>query len=163
MSIRISKPRTLVALSGVPGSGKSTVVKQIMREHPRQKIVVVNPDSIRKEVTGDAADQSKDSEVWKIAYQRVRDAVDQGRPVVFDATLANPRTRKQIAALVPEDYEKLLVRVSPPLQTSLNRNLLRQQQGDRFVPEHVIRRMWNGLKDNPPSLSEGWTKIIRIS
>jgi predicted kinase len=156
--VRISNPRTLIALSGVPGSGKSTLIKRIVKSHPGTRIVVVNPDAIRKQLTGDMSNHSRDPEVWRSAHQQVRDASEKGQPVIFDATLANPRTRKEIAALVPEDYERVLVRMGTSLEESLNRNLLR----DRKVPEEVIRRMWRNLKENPPKMSEGWTQIVRV-
>ena len=155
--IPITKRQTLIALSGVPGSGKSTFIRKFVDDHPDYGWQIIHPDAIREELTGDVNDQSRNKEVWALAYQRLREASAQGLPVIFDATLASPYIRREVAGSVPPEYHRVLVSLDTPLEESLSRN----KQRKRVVPEHVIRRMYTSLKENPPDRSEGWTRIIR--
>ena len=44
-----------------------------------EDVVIINPDSIREEMTGDAADQSKNREVWEEAYRRAGALLESGK------------------------------------------------------------------------------------
>ena len=50
----------------------------------------------------------------------------------------------------------LWLRVDPSV--AKQRNHLRAKK-DKFVPEYVIDRMYKSLKNNPPSLSDGFDAI----
>jgi predicted kinase len=156
--IRVRNPRTIVALSGVPGSGKSTFIRDLVREYPEHNWHIAHPDAVREELTGDVNDQSRNKEVWATTYERLGRAAEEGRPIIFDATLASPYVRKQVVQSVPGDYERILVRLGTSLEESLRRNKSR----DRVVPEDVIRRMYASLEKDPPGEFEGWTRIIRV-
>ena len=66
-------PRPQVILGvGIPGSGKSTVLGELASE---RGYTLISPDSIREELTGDAANQSVNGKAWDIAYERARHAL----------------------------------------------------------------------------------------
>lgn len=77
---------------GIPGSGKTTFLKQFA--HANEHLYIC-PDDIRYELTGNSVDQSKNKEVWRLAYERVQNELSAGVTVVFDATFANQRERKE--------------------------------------------------------------------
>lgn len=80
----------------------------------------------------------------------------------FDATMADPRWRDpllQIAQEVGKPVDVLVFDTS--LETCLERN--RSRGEDRRVPEHVVRNISRKLERRPPSISEGFRRVARVS
>ena len=104
-------------MSGVPGSGKSTFYKN----NHTDKGIYINPDSIRKDICGNVNDQSQNAKVWKIAYDSLRTACEEGvEEIWFDATTlscSSVRAVLEIAALHKQDVVLYM------MQDSLNKNL----------------------------------------
>ena len=102
---------------GVSGSGKSTFYKN----NHTDKGIYINPDSIRKDVCGDINDQSQNTKVWKIAYDSLRTACEEGvEEIWFDATTlssSSVRAVLEIASLHKQDVVLYM------MQDSLNKNL----------------------------------------
>lgn len=67
---------------GTSGSGKSTFIKSLSQEN----LIVIEPDAMRVEFTGDINDKSKDKEIYIEAANRAIQAIKQGKQVVFDTT-----------------------------------------------------------------------------
>lgn len=67
---------------GTSGSGKSTFIKSL----PQENLVVIEPDAMRVEFTGNMNDKSKDKEIYIEAANRAIKAIKQGKQVVFDTT-----------------------------------------------------------------------------
>ncbi len=67
---------------GTSGSGKSTFIKSL----PQENLVVIEPDAMRVEFTGDMNNKSKDKEIYIEAANRAIQAIKQGKQVVFDTT-----------------------------------------------------------------------------
>jgi len=76
-----SKPDVILPI-GTSGSGKSTFIKSL----PQENLVVIEPDSMRVEFTGNMNDKSKDKEIYEEAAKRAIAAIKQGKQVVFDTT-----------------------------------------------------------------------------
>lgn len=142
---------------GVPGSGKTTVLKNFAG---RYAYAYICPDDIRAEMTGDPKDQSKNREVWDEAYRRMAKGLDGGQTIVFDATLADERTRQQFLALARQyGAEKVQgVYVVVPLETAKERNAVRT----RVVLEHVLEKMHGNLENNSPHVGEGFDAIFTL-
>ena len=68
---RRRKMKTLIMLSAIPASGKSTWAKEYQQNNPNTYIV--NSDDIRMEVThGDYHDHTKQKQVWELFEKRRR-------------------------------------------------------------------------------------------
>jgi len=76
----------------MPGSGKTTILKNFAEKY---NYTYICPDDIRKEISGDVYDRSKNKEVWIGAKKRAAKEFDNGNAVVFDATFANPIERRE--------------------------------------------------------------------
>ena len=64
--------KTLIMLSAIPASGKSTWAKRYTEEHPNTYIL--NSDEIRMEVTGgNYLDHSRQKEVWELFERRIHE------------------------------------------------------------------------------------------
>ena len=88
----------LIIGMGIPGSGKSTTLKKFAEDYGYNYIC---PDDIREEMLGDAADQSKNQEVWDEARKKMQEFFKRGKTVVFDAVFNNAKRRKEFI-----DYAK---------------------------------------------------------
>jgi len=63
--------KTLIMLSAMPGSGKSTWAKKYQSEHPHT--LIVSSDEIRFEITGETQDFSRQKEVWELFSLRIHE------------------------------------------------------------------------------------------
>ena len=83
--------KRLILLVGIPGSGKSTLAKEIGKQRAFQ---ILNADSIREQLLGNAADQSDTQKVFGILFEQLEKAMSQSIDIVIDNTNLNPRQRK---------------------------------------------------------------------
>jgi len=142
---------------GIPGSGKTAVLKKFAEKYGYNYVC---PDDIRVELSGSAADQSKNSEVWSVARQRMKDGLSIGDTVVFDATFATPEGRKRFLDFAKESGAEKVQGIffNTPLEVAKERNLKRERQ----VPEHVLERMDGILRADEPRLEEGLDSIFTL-
>ena len=63
--------KTLIVLSAMPGSGKSTWAKKYQEEHLHT--LIISSDAIRYELTGSMQDFSKQKEVWELFSLRIHE------------------------------------------------------------------------------------------
>jgi len=92
------KPKFIIPI-GISGSGKSRWIKSL----EGQGYVVVSPDDIRRELTGSISDQTKNKEVFPLAFKRTIDALNAGENVIFDATNVSSFHRKQMLDTLKRD------------------------------------------------------------
>ena len=81
----------LILLVGVPGSGKTTYAKRLVRETPNT--THVSSDAIRKELYGDESVQQNPRIVFEVMHKRTIEFLKAGANVVFDATNLTKRDR----------------------------------------------------------------------
>ena len=67
--------KTLIVLSAMPGSGKSTWAKKYQEEHPHT--LIISSDAIRYELTGSMQDFSKQKEVWELFSLRIHECANK--------------------------------------------------------------------------------------
>lgn len=75
-------------LVGVSGSGKSTFAKRIKHwgELEKENVEIFSSDEIRKELYGNASIQKDHEKVFRILHKRVKEALSQGKSVVYENT-----------------------------------------------------------------------------
>ena len=146
-------------MCGVPGAGKSTFCGKIKPYFP--ELVHINPDVIRKEVTGNESDMSEDNKVWNICKKRAATNLLKGRPILVDACFYKVSGRREFVRDV-SDYilqyieqakdntyiskfdginMALFVKRDKTAVECMDRNL----QRTRVVPYEVIERMDNAF------------------
>lgn len=116
--------------------------------------VIIHPDSIREELTGSVQDQSKNAEVFKLAFQRMDAALNSGKNVIFDSC-AQSRERRKAIIQIGKKYNAEIHAVvfKVPLEVAKERNAKR----GRVVPNFVLERMNSQWED--PSEDEGFDFI----
>ena len=119
----------LVLPIGISGSGKSYIYNRDYKDY-----VQVSPDLIREELTGSISDQSKNKEVFKLAFERVDEYLNKGQDVFFDATNVNKTQRKNftdryidsdvnvIYVVLPADVDLSWKRIRKDIREKKNRS-----------------------------------------
>lgn len=138
----------IILLVGIVASGKTTYINQHF--FGKEDFVIISPDEIRQELTGNMSDQSKNAEVFQVAGERAEFALKSGKNVVIDATNYNIQNRKkwiQIGKFYGAEIEAVILPVS--LEVAKERNSKR----NRVVPEWVIEKQYTGFQY--PNKNEG--------
>jgi putative nucleotidyltransferase with HDIG domain len=135
----------LMLLIGAPGSGKSTIREKLLSQYPGIK--VISMDDHRKELTGDANNQSKNNEVFAWQQRTLNDAMENRENVIVDATNPTRKLRKILwemgrrnGALCSAIYFDI------PLATLHERNKARE----KCVPDAVVERFYYTLQSVSP-------------
>lgn len=145
---------TLLMLVGPPGCGKSTFSNKL---NEKTNCVIISPDKIRGELTGDEGDQTNNNAVFRVVYSRLIEHLDNGDNVIYDATNCRSNYRIKIIDLVKGHAKHTVCIVfTTRLNDCINQNNLR----NRIVPEDVIERMYVSLRNHPPTTFEGYDIII---
>lgn len=140
----------IYTMCGLPGSGKSTYAKNYLPD-----CVIVSSDAIRGELYGSEEIQGNAKKVFAEAFRRIREAVNNGQDVVFDATNLNREKRMEFIQQFV-DCEHICVY----LKTSLRKCLEQNANRDRQVPTIAIHGMARRLQE--PQENEGFSKIILV-
>lgn len=131
----------LLVTMGISGSGKSRKVQEYVAEGYE----VICPDLIREELTGSIGDQSRNKEVFQIAFGRVRENLSEGKDTVFDSTATHPATRETLLQAAEMYNARAILLV---FDDSLDAELCKMRVGRDIelgknrsnVPEDVIDR-----------------------
>lgn len=125
----------LILFVGIPGSGKSSFAKTL--DH-----AIVCPDRIRKILTGDVSNQTRNKEVWELTHYFLEEALKNGTTVVLDATNVSPirlmelfyrYERHEIYVKLFEcDIETAKARIRNDLINGIDRSA---------VPDYIMERM----------------------
>ena len=113
---------------GISGSGKTRLYRMRYRNY-----TLVSPDLIRKELTGNISDQSKNKEVFQEVDRRIDELVKEGQSFFYDATNVNTDFRKAfvnkykdtdvkiIYVILPADVATSILRIKTDLKESVER------------------------------------------
>lgn len=150
----------LALMTGISGSGKSTYangLKTSLKLENKLDTKTISMDDIRAELTSDAADQSKNAEVFNLTRQRVISGLKQGNNVIVDVTAPTPKDRRtwiDIAKMNGSEVRAYFI--NTPIEVAKKRNSSRA----RVVPDFVIDRQFAKLV--PPKESEGFDLVTTI-
>lgn len=135
----MKKPK-LIVMVGLPGSGKSTYAKELIKKGRAD--IILSSDAIREELTGDESNQTVNDKVFKLLYQRMNDYLAEGKSVVVDATNTTLKSRLRIMSECRVLCSKEAIVVNPTVLECYKRDSSR----DRTVGEQVINRFLSGFQ-----------------
>ena len=98
---------------------------------------------IREELTGDISNQSKNKEVFKLAFERVDEYLNNGQDVFFDATNVNKSQRKSFTdKYIGTDVEVVYVILPADIDLSWKRirSDIREKKNRADVPYFALVR-----------------------
>lgn len=140
---------------GLPGSGKSTYLKN----HCKENDVIVSRDAIRFSMVAEGEEYfSKEKEVFKEYCRQINENLAAGYNVFADATHLNAASRRKVFDKV-KGYDMVGAIV---MNTSLTEALRRNDNrtGREFVPHSVIRRM--AAQFEFPDVTENFDVVYEI-
>lgn len=143
--------KNLILMMGIPGSGKSTFLKEKCNS---KTDIIVSRDKIRFSRLSEKDEYfANEQEVWKEYIETLKVFLTDNRyeNVIADATHLNPRSRDKVLnalADVLNEIDIYLLWVNVSLETALERNA--QRKGRALVPESAIRNMYRNLESPIP-------------
>ena len=150
---------TAYILVGVPGSGKSTWIKN---QDWSSKCVIASTDDYVEAYARSVNRTYSEvfEEVMSAAVTQMIDdvlrAVEEGKDLIWDQTSTTVSTRaKKIKML--DGYTKIAVVFKTPLFDELNDRLQRRALTGKVIPSDVMQRMISGFEQ--PTLEEGFDQI----
>lgn len=129
-------------LSGIPGSGKSTWVKN---QISKKGGYWASRDAVRfSMIKEDEPYFNKEVEVFETWISQIYEALTNPliKDVYIDATHINEKSREKVLKRLPKDNIENIINVvfTTPLEICLERNETRK--GREYVPSSVIKRMY---------------------
>jgi len=147
-----------IMLIGLPGSGKSRFARLLLAEYPQMHLI--STDAIRAKLFGSEEIQGEWSYIWREIQIQLQTAISSGQGVIFDATNAQRRHRRELIDLARSFGFTHIVGIC--LSTPIWLCLARNQHRTRQVPEAVIFQMHHQLQGARPSLEEGFDQLIYL-
>lgn len=137
------KKKNLFLLCGAPGSGKTTWVKEQMK-NDKMKSVHISRDEIRFSMVNENEEYfSKETEVFYAFCSKIQEELEKEDEanIYVDATHLNEKSRNKVLnRLDLRNAELFAVNFNLPLDVCLKQNALRS--GRTFVPVSQLKRMW---------------------
>ena len=152
--------KTLIILSAMPGSGKSTWAKKYKEEHPNT--FVVSSDEIRFEITGTSQDFSRQKEVWELFSLRIHEYAKKcdDVTVILDAlndlnclrekyVKENPEFDRYELVLFPRTEEQIMFYNKQRVETSI-------------VPDDQLEKLIKKWEEPSPEVLTLFNKVHEI-
>ena len=155
------KQKNLWLLVGIPGSGKSTWVREQLDSECKHWI---SRDVIRFGMVQEGEEYfSKEKQVFNLFVRAVQADIDSNfiTDIYVDATHLNEASREKLLGRLKnlENVNLNAVVFDIPLEVCLERNA--QRTGRAYVPETAIRNMYNNFR-NPALDKRQYDKIIEM-
>ena len=155
--------RTLLLLRGTQASGKSTWIAENNLEP-----YTLNADNIRLNIANPILLEDGSVEIsqrnnkltWELLYQYLEMRMQNGDFTIIDATHSDIKLMNRYRDLANTyKYTIYYLEFDVPLEECLKRN--RERVGYKYVPEKVIERTWETIKNNE-KLASVFKKIDSI-
>ena len=143
---------------GISGSGKSTYLKKHFKPE-----VIVNPDSIRKELAGDTSDHTMEAVVWATATKRIKDSLEKNGIAVLDATNVNARYRRGLLSPFKKMSDVETIALVFPSNSELSKGRIKKDVEfgiDRSrVPDDVVDKQLKDYERGYDALFQQFDKV----
>jgi bifunctional polynucleotide phosphatase/kinase len=139
-SLNLSDSKQVVIMVGYPGSGKSSVAKQICED---ENFVLIQGD------------------VYKTSAKMIKAAlpsIHEGKSVIFDATNSSIKKRSEYIEFAKKhNYAVVCIHISTPMDEAYKRNKLRDE--DKQVPK-IAYSVYTKYYE-VPTIEEGFELIVK--
>ena len=152
--------KTMVLLSAIPGSGKSTWSKAYAKTHPNTH--VVSSDEVRARVSGSPQNFSKEPLVWETFLKDLNSfAEEEGDvTVIADATNLQNRYRRYYFENTPGFDRHVLVLFNIPYEVCLRQNKMRD--GERVVPDKAMESLRREYEEPTEDILALYDEVIVV-
>ena len=152
--------KTLIILSAMPGSGKSTWANKYKEEHPHT--LIVSSDQIRYELTGTTQDFSKQKEVWELFSLRIHEYAKRydDVTVILDALTDLNVLREKYVKENPE-FDKYVLVLFPRTVEQI-RYFNKQRKESSVVPDDQLELLINKWEEPSPQIISLFDEIKEV-
>ena len=153
--------KTMIMLSAIPASGKSTWANKYQATHPNTYIV--NSDEVRMEVTnGNYQDHTRQKEVWELFEKRIHEYANKGDDVtvIVDALNDVNAVRLKYLTTTSEFDKKILVLFPNNLEKSRKYNNMREVT--QRVPDDILVGLVNKFEEPNQEVKDLVDEIIEV-
>jgi len=152
--------KTLILLSAIPGSGKSTWAKEYKESH--KDTYIIASDEIRLELYGSVTNFTHEDVVWKTFLDRLNEvsSMDGDVTAIADATNLQNKYRKFYNVKTPGFDKHVLVLFNVPFDTCLKQNKMRTN--DRVVPYKAMLSLQNEYEKPDEEVQSIYDEVIVI-
>lgn len=145
-------------LIGCPSSGKSYFASYIIEKDANYQIV--STDKIREKLFGNENIQGDWQLIETEIFRQIDSHIQEGKPIIYDATNAQKLWRISLLEKLSKYHN--INWIGWYLTTPLDVCLAWNRKRDRTVPDDVIIKLYQSLKDFPPLQSEGFFAVYRV-
>jgi len=148
----------LIMLCGIPTSGKSTYVNELLLDYP--DATVLSTDNYIERVARESDKTYNDvfeSSIKKAGdhlYRQLYRARGEGKVVIWDQTNLTSKVRKEKLKHFPLSCIKRCVYFEISIDEALERN---NRRDGKFIPKDILKRMYHQFQI--PTEDEGFTTI----
>lgn len=138
---------------GISGSGKTRLYKMRYSDLP-----IVSPDLIRKQLTGDISNQTRNRDVFVEVDRQIDEYVKEGKSFFYDATNVNTEFRKAFTdKYIGTDVEIVYVVMPADVAVSLKRikTDIKNKEERANVPQHALIRQFGMYNHSLKTKFEG--------
>ncbi len=144
--------RALILMCGVPNSGKSTLVEDMVAQNP--EIEVISRDNILMEYGEEKFGGFSYSEIWskltRKNHARINEELTRrivsvqllDKHAIIDMTMLTPEVRAKMINDFGNEYVVGCFNVVASFPTILKRNKERNEKTGKNIPENVLRDMF---------------------
>ena len=152
--------KTLIVLSAMPGSGKSTWAKAYAEAHPHT--LIVSSDQIRYELTGQTQDFSRQKEVWELFSLRIHEYAKRydDVTVILDALTDLNSLREKYVKENPE-YDKYVLVLFPRTLEQI-RYYNKQRDNSSVVPDDQLELLINKWEEPTEDIKKLFNEITIV-
>ena len=152
--------KTLIVLSAMPGSGKSTWAKQYQTEHSHT--LIVSSDAIRYELTGQSQDFSRQKEVWELFSLRIHEYAQKydDVTVILDALNDLNCLREKYVKENPEFDQYVLVLL--PRTVEQIRHYNKERSFSQVVPDEQLEMLIQKWEEPTEDIKALFDKVIEV-
>ena len=159
-TLKENNMKTLIMLSAIPASGKSTWAKEYQRTHPNTYIV--SSDDIRVEICGTYQDHSRQAEVWALFEKRIHEyGARENATVILDALNDVNTVRLKYLKGATEFDKKILVLFPSTLEKSQKYN--GQREEEVRVPPDILIGLFNKFEAPNQEVLDLVDEVIEVN
>ena len=138
----------MVMTVGLPGSGKTTWASA------QEGYEVFSSDAIRQEL-GDVNDQTQNDKVFRILHKRIKEALEDGKDCIYDATNVTAKNRRAFLSYINDTHCKKTARI---FVRSFDTIREQNESRGRTIPPEAIKKML--YRWQTPIVQEGFDEIV---
>lgn len=149
---------TMILLSAIPGSGKSTWARAYQETHPNTYIVA--SDEIRFRLTGSVQNFEHEALIWETFLKEINEHAHEECTVIADATNLQNRYRRFYCESTPDFDRHVLVVFDIPFETCLRQNRMRSK--GKVVCDEAMVSLYNEFEPPLPETIDLYDEYIVI-